>query len=126
MLSVPNVFYRPKEREEESDAAREKFLVAESDHLTLLHVYMQWKANKYRDDWCTQHFIHGKALRKAREVSVQLQDIMKTEKMEMLSCGNQWDVVRYVQAMDSGQKFMYHDVSIGNASVHRIFIRQPG
>lgn len=33
MLSVPSVFYRPKERQEESDAAREKFFVSESDHL---------------------------------------------------------------------------------------------
>jgi len=45
MLSVPSVFYRPKERVEESDAAREKFFVPESDHLTLLHVYTQWKSN---------------------------------------------------------------------------------
>lgn len=44
MLSVPSVFYRPKERLEESDAAREKFFVPESDHLTLLHVYTQWKS----------------------------------------------------------------------------------
>ncbi len=43
MLSVPSVFYRPKERQEESDAAREKFSVTESDHLTLLNVYQQWK-----------------------------------------------------------------------------------
>jgi pre-mRNA-splicing factor ATP-dependent RNA helicase DHX38/PRP16 len=47
MLSVPTVFYRPKERIEESDAAREKFFVPESDHLTLLHVYTQWKSNGY-------------------------------------------------------------------------------
>jgi pre-mRNA-splicing factor ATP-dependent RNA helicase DHX38/PRP16 len=33
MLSVPSVFFRPKDREEESDAAREKFFVPESDHL---------------------------------------------------------------------------------------------
>ena len=45
MLSVPNVFYRPKERLEESDAAREKFFVAESDHLTLLNVYNLWETN---------------------------------------------------------------------------------
>lgn len=45
MLSVPSCFYRPKERIEESDAAREKFFVPESDHLTLLHVYTQWKSN---------------------------------------------------------------------------------
>lgn len=43
MLSVPSVFYRPKERLEEADAAREKFSVAESDHLTLLNVFVQWK-----------------------------------------------------------------------------------
>ena len=45
MLSVPSVFYGPRERQEESDAAREKFFVPESDHLTLLHVYTQWKSN---------------------------------------------------------------------------------
>ena len=39
MLSVPAIFFRPKSREQESDAAREKFFVSESDHLTLLHVY---------------------------------------------------------------------------------------
>ena len=59
-LSVPTIFYRPKERAEESDAAREKFFVAESDHLTLLHVYNQWKVNGYRDDWCDAHFVHSK------------------------------------------------------------------
>jgi hypothetical protein len=41
------VFYRPPERMEESDAAREKFFVPESDHLTLLNVYNQWKAHGY-------------------------------------------------------------------------------
>jgi pre-mRNA-splicing factor ATP-dependent RNA helicase DHX38/PRP16 len=39
MLSVPSIFFRPKGREQESDAKREKFFVPESDHLTLLHVY---------------------------------------------------------------------------------------
>ena len=47
MLSVPVIFYRPKGREEDSDSAREKFQVPESDHLTLLNVYQQWKKNKY-------------------------------------------------------------------------------
>lgn len=48
MLSVPTVFFRPKDKQDESDAAREKFFVPESDHLTLLHVYQQWKSNDYR------------------------------------------------------------------------------
>ena len=60
MLSVPSVFFRPPDRAEESDAAREKFFVPESDHLTLLHVYQQWKNNGYRPDWCSKHFLQPK------------------------------------------------------------------
>lgn len=45
MLSVPSIFYRPKSREEEADGVREKFQVPESDHLTYLNVYLQWKHN---------------------------------------------------------------------------------
>jgi pre-mRNA-splicing factor ATP-dependent RNA helicase DHX38/PRP16 len=94
MLSVPNVFYRPKERQEESDAAREKFFVPESDHLTYLHVYSQWKSNGYSDMWCTRHFLHPKSLRRAKETREQLADIMKVQKMTMVSCGTDWDVIR--------------------------------
>ncbi|CAL9117357.1 unnamed protein product [Musa textilis] len=94
MLSVPSVFFRPKDRAEESDAAREKFFVPESDHLTLLNVYQQWKANQYRGDWCNDHFLHVKGLRKAREVRSQLLDILKSLKIPLTSCGMEWDVVR--------------------------------
>lgn len=56
-------------REEESDQVREKFSVPESDHLTYLNVYMQWKNNNYSSIWCNDHFIHTKAMRKVRLVS---------------------------------------------------------
>lgn len=59
----------PQGREEESDQVREKFSVPESDHLTYLNVYMQWKNNNYSSIWCNDHFIHTKAMRK---VSLQL------------------------------------------------------
>ena len=94
MLSVPTVFYRPKERQEESDTARERFYVAESDHLTLLHVYMQWKNNGFKDNWCAKHFLHAKLLRKAREVRAQLEDILRSQKLPVVSCGTDWDIVR--------------------------------
>ena len=60
MLSVPSAFFRPPDRAEESDSAREKFFVPESDHLTMLHVYQQWKKNSYRSDWCSDHFLQAK------------------------------------------------------------------
>ncbi|TFK99651.1 P-loop containing nucleoside triphosphate hydrolase protein [Pterulicium gracile] len=94
MLSVPSVFYRPKERMEEADAAREKFNVPESDHLTLLNVFNQWKNHQYRDDWAMRHFLHPKLLRKAREVRTQLEDIMQFQKMALISAGTDHDVVR--------------------------------
>jgi pre-mRNA-splicing factor ATP-dependent RNA helicase DHX38/PRP16 len=46
MLSVPSIFIRPNDKIQESDSVREKFMVPESDHLTLLHIFQQWKANK--------------------------------------------------------------------------------
>ena len=103
MLSVPSVFFRPKERQEESDTAREKFFVPESDHLTLLHVYNQWRSNGYSDGWCARHFLHAKSLRRAREIRQQLLDIMTvqqrvdragTTSTPLVSCGSDWDVVR--------------------------------
>ena len=94
MLSVPAIFFRPKGREEDSDAAREKFQVPESDHLTFLNVYLQWKANGYAMQWATDHFIHGKAMRKVREVRQQLKDIMDQQKMPVVSTGNEWDIIR--------------------------------
>ncbi|XP_038223294.1 pre-mRNA-splicing factor ATP-dependent RNA helicase PRP16 [Zerene cesonia] len=94
MLSVPSVFYRPQGREEEADAVKEKFQVPESDHLTLLHLYNQWKSNNYSSSWCTEHFVHAKAMRKVREVRQQLRDIMQQQRLPLLSCGTDWDTVR--------------------------------
>ena len=57
-------------------------------------VYIQWKNHEYSSNWCNEHFIHPKAMKKAREVHAQLLDIMKTQKIEHRSCGNSWDMVR--------------------------------
>ena len=94
MLSVDKHFYRPKGREEESDAKREKFQVPESDHLTLLNVYQQWKRNGYSSRWCSEHFIHAKSMMKVREIRAQLLDIMKSGRIAHVTCGTSWDVVR--------------------------------
>ena len=64
MLSVPNIFNRPKERANEADMAREKFIISESDHLTLLNVFNQWNINlnKFKgnytkiNNWCDKNF----------------------------------------------------------------------
>ncbi|KAF2224944.1 pre-mRNA-splicing factor ATP-dependent RNA helicase prp16 [Elsinoe ampelina] len=106
MLSVPSVFYRPKERMEEADAAREKFFDPSSDHLTLLNVYQQWRANGKKDNWCVRHFLHPKALRRADEIRNQIKDIMASLKMEMVSAGYDTEIIR--QCVCSGY---YHQAA---------------
>lgn len=64
LLSVLDPPFPSQGREEESDQIREKFAVPESDHLSYLNVYLQWKNNNYSTIWCNDHFIHAKAMRK--------------------------------------------------------------
>jgi len=44
-----------------------------------------------------RHFLHPKLLRKAREVRVQLEDIMKFQKMDIISAGTDFDIIRYAR-----------------------------
>ena len=81
------MFFQPSTVSIPSDAAREKFQVPESDHLTYLNVYQQWKVNGYSPKWCQDHFIHDKAMRKVREIRAQLKEIMEQQKMKLVSCG---------------------------------------
>ena len=95
MLSVPSIFFRPRDREQESDNAREKLFVPESDHLTLLNIYHQWKMHNSSAEWCEKHFVHVKSLRKVREVRAQLRDIMEQQKVKLCSVTpNRYDLVR--------------------------------
>eukprot|EP00922_Rhytidocystis_sp_ex-Travisia-forbesii_P021202 GHVS01031090.1.p1 GENE.GHVS01031090.1~~GHVS01031090.1.p1 ORF type:complete len:832 (+),score=133.68 GHVS01031090.1:153-2648(+) len=106
MLSIPNVFAITREAEQEAEAVREKFFVPESDHLTLLNVYQQWKRNGFSSIWCKEHYIQAKAMKKAREVREQLSEIMEQQSVRMISCGNEWDAVR--KAICSG---FFHNAS---------------
>ncbi|CDR46363.1 CYFA0S23e00232g1_1 [Cyberlindnera fabianii] len=95
MLSVPNVFIRPKERQEEADMARSRFSVPESDHLTLLNVYTQWRSKPTGADfWCKKNFLNSRSLRRAKDIKEQLEEIMKSNKLPVCSSGHEWDIVR--------------------------------
>ena len=61
---------------------------------------------RYRDEWAMRHFLHPKLLRKAREVRVQLEDIMKFQKMDSLSAGTDFDVIRCVVIIMLSSRFV--------------------
>lgn len=87
MLSVQNVFYRPKDKQAIADQKKAKFHQPEGDHLTLLAVYNAWKNNKFSTPWCYENFIQARTLRRAQDVRKQMLGIMDRHKLDMLSCG---------------------------------------
>lgn len=95
MISVWPVFHRPLERALESDRARERFIVQESDHLTLLNVYEQCSSNNFSERWCVQNFIHYRAMVKAREIKKQLSRIVSNNVgVKITSIGNNLQTVK--------------------------------
>lgn len=72
MLSVPQVFLRPREAAREADAARERFAHADGDHLTLLNVFHAFKQTGESSQWCYDNFLNFRALKSADAVRGQL------------------------------------------------------
>lgn len=88
MLSIQNIFYRPQDKQAEADRAKARFTQGEGDHLTLLQVYNQWRANKFSSLWCHQNFLQSRALLRAQDVRKQLISIMDRYKFKVVSCSN--------------------------------------
>ncbi len=78
MLSVGNsIFFRPKEKAIHADAAKVNFFRPGGDHITLLHVYSEWKETGYSPQWCYENFIQARSMKKARDVKEQLIEMCK-------------------------------------------------
>ena len=76
MLTVPDVFYRPRDRRDQADKAKRQFDDFTGDHLTLLNVYEKWEDSHFSRSWCEDHYIHLKSMQKARDVRKQLIQII--------------------------------------------------
>ncbi|XP_018336922.1 ATP-dependent RNA helicase DHX8 [Agrilus planipennis] len=100
MLSVQNVFYRPKDKQALADQKKAKFNQPEGDHLTLLAVYNSWKNNKFSNAWCYENFVQIRTLKRAQDVRKQLLGIMDRHKLDVVSCEK--NTVRVQKAVCSG------------------------
>lgn len=103
MLSVENVFVRPKGREGQADVKKASFSDAAGDHLTLLKVYTQFEAAKRSPAWCSTMFLHARSLRRAADVRQQLVGIMDRLRLPIVTAGRDWS--RIVRAIVSGFGF---------------------
>nr|XP_014085712.1 ATP-dependent RNA helicase DHX8 [Bactrocera oleae]XP_036231072.1 ATP-dependent RNA helicase DHX8 [Bactrocera oleae] len=100
MLSVQNVFYRPKDKQALADQKKAKFNQPEGDHLTLLAVYNSWKNNKFSNAWCYENFVQIRTLKRSQDVRKQLLGIMDRHKLDVVSAGK--NSVRIQKAICSG------------------------
>lgn len=111
MLSVQNVFYRPKEKQAQADSKKAKFHQPEGDHLTLLAVYNGWKASKFSNPWCYENFIQARSMRRAQDVRKQLLGIMDRYVFSLLRC------MKFLSDIDFRYK---HDVVSAGRDYNRV------
>lgn len=100
MLSVEEVFYRPRDKQAQADMKKAKFFQPEGDHLTLLSVYNAWEASKYSNSWCMENFVQQRSLKRAQDVRKQLVGIVDKYRLPIKSCGRDWGKIQ--QAIASG------------------------
>ncbi|CAL1164134.1 unnamed protein product [Cladocopium goreaui] len=89
MLSVPNVFVRPKEFGKEADDAKNRFTHLDGDHLTLLNVFHAYK--QYTTEgadpaqFCYDSYINSRSMKSAENVREQLKRTMERLQLPMVS-----------------------------------------
>ncbi|KAA1470773.1 pre-mRNA-splicing factor ATP-dependent RNA helicase PRP43 [Dentipellis sp. KUC8613] len=93
MLSVPNVWIRPKSQMKE--AAKKLLTVPGSDHLTLLNVYNQYKKSEHDKNWAWNHYLSARFLVEADQVRSQLQRIMERFDIDLVSMENKDQTKHY-------------------------------
>ena len=76
LLSVPQIFLRPKAYAKEADAAKAQFYHPDGDHLTMLNAYHSYKQNGADADWCYHNYLHFRSLKSADQVRTQLASIL--------------------------------------------------
>lgn len=85
LLSVPNIYVRPKEAAKLADEAKAQFQDPTGDHLTLLHTYHAYKANGCDKNWCYENFLNYRSLQSADNVRQQLSRLMQRMGLPLVS-----------------------------------------
>ena len=77
MLSVQNIFYRPRDRQEPADRAHRRFHHPEGDHLTLLCLWDAWLESGRSVEWCRMNYVQARSLNRAADIKQQLARILE-------------------------------------------------
>ena len=82
------LFYRPKDKKLQAEAARARFTVKEGgDHLTYLNVWNQWVDSDFSYVWARENFLQQRTLTRARDVRDQLAKLCDRVEVAPSTCG---------------------------------------
>jgi len=98
--ATPNIFFRPRDKQQQADQKKAKFNDPSGDHITLLNVYNAWKTSNFSTPWCHENFIQPRNLMRVKDVRTQLQQLMTRHKLPLVSCGR--NTIKVRQALCSG------------------------
>ncbi|RMX73761.1 hypothetical protein D0869_13283 [Hortaea werneckii] len=83
-----SLFYRPKDKKLQADAARARFTVREGgDHLTYLNIWTQWVDADFSYVWARENFLQQRSLTRARDVRDQLAKLCDRVEVTLSSSG---------------------------------------
>jgi len=89
MLSVQgSLFYRPKDRRVQADAARKALSHPGGDHLTLLAIWQAWEEAGFSGAWCYDNFLQLRSMKRAKDVREQLVSLMARVEIPLKSCSS--------------------------------------
>ena len=83
------LFYRPRDKKLQADAARARFTVKEGgDHATYLNIWNQWVDADFSYVWARENFLQQRSLTRARDVRDQLAKLCERVEVDPAStCG---------------------------------------
>lgn len=86
LLSVPQVFMRPREAAREADEAKMQFNHQDGDHLTLLNAFHAYQAAGSDDKkWCWDNYIQHRTMQSTTSVRRQLANLCKRNSIPLVS-----------------------------------------
>lgn len=86
LLAGENVFYRPRDKQEQADNCHKQFMMPEGDHFTLLCVYREWLKNNESAQWCSKNYLNARHLIRAKDTRTQLLHILDQYHLDIISC----------------------------------------
>ncbi|KAJ3398515.1 hypothetical protein CcCBS67573_g06793 [Chytriomyces confervae] len=102
MLSVPNAFIRPNDQRKQADEAKAQFNHPDSDHLTLLNAYHEYKEHGSDAQWCFANYLNARTLKSADNVREQLKRLMERHNIPLVSTDfndkQYWNNIRHALA----------------------------